>query len=164
MENENENENENDDNNENNNINQNNINQNNINQDNINQNNIENEDNENNENENYNTNIIDLNDEEIKNISLQDEIPNFNNIYKKISQKFKSIQKNNDFKDEFQALIKNEINKINSNCDNNIPNYIYSSNVIESQLCIYSFFTEKFLEYLSTQNEKDIYEIKRRKF
>jgi len=113
-----------------------------------------------NENENEeNTNIIDLNDEEIKNISLQDEIPNFNDIYKKISQKFKSIQKNNDFKDEFQALIKNEINKINSNNDNNIPNYIYSSNVIESQLCIYSFFTEKFLEFLSTQNEKDTYEL-----
>ena len=167
-----ENENETEENNENNNnINQNNINQN---QNNIYQNNIEtniiqenggdrngenNENNENNENDNYNTNIIDLNDEEIKNISLQDEIPNFNNIYKKISQKFKSIQKNNNFKDEFQSLIKNQINKINSNCDNNIPNYIYSSNVIESQLCIYSFFTEKFLEYLYTQNEKDTYDL-----
>ena len=118
----------------------------------------ENQDESDNENDD-NINIIDLNDEEIRNISLQDEIPNFNDIYKKISQKFKSIQKNNDFKDEFQALIKNEINKINSNYDNNIPNYIYSSNVIESQLCIYSFFTEKFLEFLSTQNEKDTYEL-----
>ena len=117
---------------------------------NMNRNNIE----ENNENENMN--LIDINDEEIKNISLQDEIPNFNDIYKKISEKFKSIQKNNDFKDEFQALIKNEINKINSNFDNNTPNYIYSSNVVESQLSIYSFFTQKFLEFLDTQNEKDI--------
>ena len=116
----------------------------------MNRNNIE----ENNENENMN--LIDINDEEIKNISLQDEIPNFNDIYKKISEKFKSIQKNNDFKDEFQALIKNEINKINSNFDNNTPNYIYSSNVVESQLSIYSFFTQKFLEFLDTQNEKDI--------
>ena len=107
-------------------------------------------------NENENMNLIDINDEEIKNISLQDEIPNFNDIYKKISEKFKSIQKNNDFKDEFQALIKNEINKINSNFDNNTPNYIYSSNVVESQLNIYSFFTQKFLEFLDTQNEKDI--------
>ena len=107
-------------------------------------------------NENENMNLIDINDEEIKNISLQDEIPNFNDIYKKISEKFKSIQKNNDFKDEFQALIKNEINKINSNFDNNTPNYIYSSNVVESQLSIYSFFTQKFLEFLDTQNEKDI--------
>ena len=110
----------------------------------MNRNNIE----ENNENENMN--LIDINDEEIKNISLQDEIPNFNDIYKKISEKFKSIQKNNDFKDEFQALIKNEINKINSNFDNNTPNYIYSSNVVESQLSIYSFFTQKFLEFLDT--------------
>ena len=119
--------------------------------DNENENENDNE-NENENDDNYNINIIDLNDEEIRNISLQDEIPNFNDIYKKISQKFKSIQKNNDFKDEFQALIKNEINKINSNYDNNIPNYIYSSNVIESQLCIYSFFTAKFIEFLLIQN------------
>ena len=145
-----------------NNIENNNINENNEENNIINNNtqNLENEnfDNENN-NENDNANIIDLNDEEIKNISLQDEIQNFNDIYKKISQKFKSIQKNNDFKDEFQSLIKNEINKLNSNYDNNIPNYIYSSNVIESQLSIYSFFTEKFLEFLSTQNEIDTYEL-----
>ena len=117
-----------------------------------------NEDNENNEN-NENVNLIDINDEEIKNISLQHEIPNFNDIYKKISEKYKSIQKNNDFKDEFQALIKDEINKINSNIDSNTPNYIYSSNVIESQLSIYSFFTHKFLEFLQTQNEKDTFDL-----
>ena len=134
-----------------------------INQDNI-ENNEINENNENNainenENDNDNTNIIDLNDEEIKNISLQDEIQNFNDIYKKISQKFKLIQQNNNFKDEFQSLIKDEINKINTNYDNNLPNYIYSTNVLESQLSIYSFFTEKFLEFLSTQNENDTCEL-----
>ena len=112
-----------------------------------------------NDNNNDNANLIDINDEEIKNISLQDEIPNFNDIYKKISERYKSIQKNNDFKDEFQALIKNEIDKINSNNDNNTPNYIYSSNVIESQLSIYSFFTQKFLEFLQTQNEKDTFDL-----
>jgi hypothetical protein len=121
-------------------------------------NNENNEDNENNEN-NENVNLIDINDEEIKNISLQHEIPNFNDIYKKISEKYKSIQKNNDFKDEFQALIKDEINKINSNIDSNTPNYIYSSNVIESQLSIYSFFTHKFLEFLQTQIEKDTFDL-----
>ena len=123
--------------------------------DNNNENNGDNENNENNEN----VNLIDINDEEIKNISLQHEIPNFNDIYKKISEKYKSIQKNNDFKDEFQALIKDEINKINSNIDSNTPNYIYSSNVIESQLSIYSFFTHKFLEFLQTQNEKDTFDL-----
>ena len=119
----------------------------------------ENNENENNENENENANLIDINDEEIKNISLQDEIPNFNNIYKKISQKFQTIEKGGGFKDEFQNLIKNEINKINSNYQNNTPNYIYSTNIIESQLSIYSFFTDKFLEFLSTKNEEDTYEV-----
>ena len=114
------------------------INQDNIENNEINENNENNAINENdNDNDNDNTNIIDLNDEEIKNISLQDEIQNFNDIYKKISQKFKLIQQNNNFKDEFQSLIKNEINKINTNYDNNLPNYIYSTNVIESQLSIY---------------------------
>ena len=117
-----------------------------------------NDENENMEN-NENVNLIDINDDEIKNISLQDEIPNFNNIYKKISEKFKSIQKNNDFKDQFQTLIKNEINKINSNYDENTPNYIYSSNVIESQLTIYSFFTQKFLEFMQTQKEQDTFDL-----
>ena len=117
-----------------------------------------NDENENMEN-NDNVNLIDINDDEIKNISLQDDIPNFNNIYKKISEKFKSIQKNNDFKDQFQTLIKNEINKINSNYDENTPNYIYSSNVIESQLTIYSFFTQKFLEFLQTKNDKDTFDL-----
>ena len=117
-----------------------------------------NDENENMEN-NENVNLIDINDDEIKNISLQDEIPNFNNIYKKISEKFKSIQKNNDFKDQFQTLIKNEINKINSNYDENTPNYIYSSKVIESQLTIYSFFTQKFLEFLQTQKEQDTFDL-----
>ena len=122
--------------------------------------NIENIDNNNDNGDiNENINLIDINDEEIKNISLQNEIPNFNNIYKRISEKYKSIQKNNDFKDEFQALIKNEINKINSNYDINTPNYIYSSNVIESQLTIYSFFTQKFLEFLQTQNEKETFDL-----
>ena len=154
----------NNDNNENNENNNNDMNQNNL-ENNINniinnQNNEkENNENESDEEDNENTNIIDINDEEIKSISLQDEIPNFIEIYKKISQKFKTIQKNNDFKDELEALIKNEINKINSNSENNIPNYIYSSNVIESKLCIYSFFVEKFMEFLSTQKENDIYEL-----
>jgi hypothetical protein len=151
--------NENHENNNNNDMNQNNL-ENNINNIINNQNNEkENNENESDEEDNENTNIIDINDEEIKSISLQDEIPNFIEIYKKISQKFKTIQKNNDFKDELEALIKNEINKINSNSENNIPNYIYSSNVIESKLCIYSFFVEKFMEFLSTQKENDIYEL-----
>ena len=140
-----------------NNININNNNLNNNTDDNSGEENMEN--NDNNLENNENANLIDINDEEIKNISLQNEIPNFNNIYKKISEKYKSIQKNKDFKDEFQALIKDEINKINSNYDINTPNYIYSANVIESQLSIYSFFTQKFLEFLEIQNEKDTFDL-----
>ena len=53
-----------------------------------------NDENENMEN-NDNVNLIDINDDEIKNISLQDDIPNFNNIYKKIflknSNRYKKI-------------------------------------------------------------------------
>ena len=91
--------------------------------------------------------IIDINDDEIKNISLQNEIQNFNDVYKKVSEKLKLVNLKQNFKEEFQSLIKNEISKINSNYES-VPNYIYSTNVLESQLALYSFFNDKFLLYL----------------
>ena len=91
--------------------------------------------------------IVDINDDEIKNISLQNEIQSFNDVYKKVSEKLKLVNLKQNFKEEFQTLIKNEISKINSNYET-VPNYIYSANVLESQLALYSFFNEKFLLYL----------------
>ena len=95
-------------------------------------------------------NLIDLNDEEIKNISLQNEIQSFNEVYKKVSEKLKLTKNKDNFKEEFQSLIKAEINKINSNYET-VPNYIYATNVIESQLALYSFFNDKFLSYLDSK-------------
>ena len=96
--------------------------------------------------------IIDLIDDEIKDISLQNEISSFHEVYKKVSDKIKDSPLRDNFKEEFQALIKTEISKINSNYESD-PNYIYATSVIESQLNLYSFFNDKFLSYLS---EKDI--------
>ena len=96
--------------------------------------------------------IVDLNDEEIKNISLQNEIQSFNEVYKKVSEKLKQSNMKDNLKDGFQNLIKSEINKINSNYET-VPNYIYATNVIESQLSLYSFFNEKFLTYLDSKDD-----------
>ncbi len=114
-----------------------------------------NEYNNNNEINEENENIpifIDLNDDEIKNISLQNEISNFNEVYKKVSEKLKLIHLSQNFKEEFQNLIKEEINKINSNYET-VPNYIYSTNVLESQLALYNYFNEKFLLYLEVKDK-----------
>lgn len=87
--------------------------------------------------------IVDINDDEIKNISLQNEIQSFNDVYKKVSEKLKLVNLKQNFKEEFQTLIKNEISKINSNYET-VPNYIYSANVLESQLALYSFLMRSF--------------------
>lgn len=95
--------------------------------------------------------IVDLEDDEIKGITLLNEISNFNEIYKNIAEKLESIKKNKGFKEEFQALIKDKIDKINSNSETE-PNYIYSTNVLESQLSIYNFFHQKFMTYLQQKD------------
>ena len=103
------------------------------------------------EQEQISSGIVDLEDEEIKSITLLNEIPNFNEIYKNIAEKLDSIKKAGDLKEEFQSLIKEKIDKINLNYETE-PNFIYSTNVLESQLGIYDFFQQKFLVYLSSKD------------
>ena len=58
-------------------------------------------------------------------------------------------------------MIKNEINKINSN-EANAPNYIYATTIIESQLSIYSFFFEKFIAVLDKKEEIALSEVSKK--
>lgn len=95
--------------------------------------------------------IIDLQDDEMQSISLENEIQIFNDIFKLISDKLKTINSHQNFKEDFQVIIKSEINKINSNYES-VPNYIYVTNVLESQLSIYSFFYQKFITFLEMKD------------
>lgn len=94
--------------------------------------------------------IIDIDDNEIESISLNDEISNFNTIFSKISEKINLIQKEKtqEYLEQFQSILKEEITKINDAVDNAVPNYIYASNVLKSKITIFKYFEDKYLEYL----------------
>lgn len=109
--------------------------------------------------ENYS---VDIEDNEIESISLNDEISNFNFIFAKISEKLNSMNStmndgkntSNNHIEEFQNLLKREINKINEAVDSAVPNYMYATNVISSKIVIFKYFQSKYLEYME-QNEKE---------
>jgi len=78
------------------------------------------------------TQIIDLDDSEIGNINLNQEINNFNNIFAKMGELLKVINKQlqKEFYSEFQEILKLEIEKINRSVDNVEPNYLYTARVL----------------------------------
>lgn len=78
------------------------------------------------------TYAIDIDDKEIENFSLNSEISNFNTIFTKINDKLKTISKEKQkvFFEDFQVLLKTEIDKINKSVDNSVPNYYYAANVL----------------------------------
>lgn len=94
--------------------------------------------------------VIDIDDKEIESISLNDEISNFNTIFSKISEKINITQKEKtqEYLEQFQSILKEEITKINTAVDNAVPNYIYATNVLSSKITIFKYFEDKYMEYL----------------
>ena len=99
--------------------------------------------------------VIDLDDPETTDISLDNEKPIFTEIYSVVSEKLKSInQEEGDlFLQQFETLLKNEISKINKCVEINSPNYIYATNVLDSVLKILNYFNNKLLSFLKLQDE-----------
>ena len=66
----------------------------------------------------------------------------------------KNISKDNDkkFQDNYQIILKTEIEKINKCIENAVPNYIYASEILASKIKIGNYFIEKFLEYLDKKD------------
>ena len=66
-----------------------------------------------------------------------------------VVKKFKNLNKdlNKKFFDEFQDLLKLEIENINTAVDNTVPNYIYATHVLSSKIKIFKFFSNKLFEY-----------------
>lgn len=102
-------------------------------------------------------NIIDVDEKEIENISFdKDELEKFNvfnklikKLFQKISDKIRTTNKDQEKKiqDQYQVMLKKEIEKINKCIEHAVPNYVYASEIISSKIKISKFFTEKFLEY-----------------
>lgn len=90
------------------------------------------------------TNLVDIEENEMEEINFDSEFLYFNEIFKKFKEWFNlyySQDRANCFSDEFNKLLKDEIKIINESIEY-IPNYIYASNVISSKCKIYYFFQE----------------------
>ena len=109
--------------------------------------------------------IVDLEEKDIQDISLQNEVESFNEIINKLNEKEENINKNNNktdnnqndssvllFSNEFQNKLYEEAEKIKNNLNNNLPNYIYANYVIQSQFELKKMLSNKFLSFL---NEED---------
>ena len=104
--------------------------------------------------------IVDLDEKDIQDISLQNEVETFNEIMNKLNEKEEHINANNNendssvflFSNEFQNKLYEEAEKIKNTLNNNLPNYIYANYVIQSQLELKKMLSQKFLSYL---NEED---------
>ena len=115
--------------------------------------------------------IVDLDEKDIQDISLQNEVETFNEIMNKLNEKEEQINANNNnnnennhsnnnendssvflFSNEFQNKLYEEAEKIKNTLNNNLPNYVYANYVIQSQLELKKMLAQKYLSYL---NEED---------
>ena len=119
--------------------------------------------------------IVDLDEKEIQDISLQNEVETFNEIINKLNEREEQLnsRKNNDnnnttnipninnestitiFSNEFQNKLYEEAEKIKNNINNNLPNYMYANYVIKSQLILKKSLAFKYLSFLEKE-DKDI--------
>lgn len=97
--------------------------------------------------------IVDVDEKDIEEISLQNELPVFNEVVNKLNEKENLGDPK--FAETFQAKLYEEAEKIKNCLNNNAPNYIYANVVIESQFNLQKYLCEKFLGTLD-KNDKQI--------
>ena len=96
-------------------------------------------------------NQIDLNDTETDKSSFTNEIPNFNSVTNRITQILNERnEKTDEYINEFQKILKDQIDSINS-LDSNIPNYVYSSYIQQAKVEIYSYLQNKILNMINAK-------------
>ena len=108
--------------------------------------------------------IVDLDEKDIQDISLQNEVESYNEIINKLNEKEEHLNTNLNnnqnesslyaFSNEFQNKLYEEAEKIKNNLSNNLPNYIYANNVLQSQLELKKMLSNKFLSFLSEEDKK----------
>ena len=117
--------------------------------------------------------IVDLEEKDIQDISLQNEVESFNDIINKLNEREEQLnsKKNSDnnnkenkgdineessisiFSTEFQNKLYEEAEKIKNNINNNLPNYMYANYVIKSQLILKKTLALKFLSFLEKEDK-----------
>ena len=108
--------------------------------------------------------IVDLDEKDIQDISLQNEVESFNEIINKLNEKEENLnnnQQNNNqndssvflFSNEFQNKLYEEAEKIKLSLNNNLPNYIYANYVLQSQFELKKMLSNKFLSFLKEEDK-----------
>ena len=90
---------------------------------------------------------IDINDEEVEGVSLNKDVNTYNLILKEL-QLIKNF--NSDIKNQFQKILKNEIDKINAQVE--IPNFLYATNILKAKGLVYNFLNEEIVKFLNSNN------------
>ena len=93
--------------------------------------------------------IVDLDEKEIEDISLQNDLE----IYNEIVNKINIIEKDQNFVCNFQNKLYEEAEKVKNCLNNNAPNYIYANIVIQSQFALQKLLANKFLSFLEENNK-----------
>ena len=93
--------------------------------------------------------IVDLDEKEIEDISLQNDLE----IYNEIVNKINIIEKDQNFVCNFQNKLYEEAEKVKNCLNNNAPNYIYANIVIQSQFELQKLLANKFLSFLEDNNK-----------
>ncbi len=94
--------------------------------------------------------IIDIDEKDIEEISLQNDLP----LYTEIVNKLNSIENQKNFINDFQNKLYEEAEKVKLCLNNNSPNYIYANVVIQSQFKLQKYLSEKFIEKLDEKNKE----------
>ena len=98
--------------------------------------------------------IVDVDEKDIEDISLQNDLQVYNEIVNKMNAK----EKDQNFVNDFQNKLYEEAEKVKACLNNNVPNYIYANVVIQSQFELQKILAKKFLSFLE-EYYKDIGEI-----
>ena len=92
--------------------------------------------------------IVDIDIKDIEDISLQNELEDYNEILNKFNEK----EQNQEFSDDFQQKIYKEGEIIKECLNKNVPNYIYANTTLKSQFELQKKLATK---YLSLLDEND---------
>ena len=90
---------------------------------------------------------IDINDEEVEGVSLNKDVEIYNLLLKDL-QLIKNF--NSDIKNQFQTILKNEIDKINAQVE--IPNFLYATNILKAKGLVYNFLNEEIVKFLNSNS------------
>ena len=104
--------------------------------------------------------ILDLFENDIINVSLDDEKPLFTKLYSATLEKINSVKADTgEFLSSFEKFLKEQIDIINKSVKDGEPNYIYATNVLFSQIKIYNYYCINLLDGYLQSKDYDCYQI-----